>query len=304
MMPGRPRRMHTVPRGYFRAFTVDEPPRASRLWRFDSVLGGSKLVGVGDTEVVRDIYTVYGEDGTPDTGIEELLQGVEAAFCRTRDRLLRSVPISRDDRTALSRFIAAQLLRTPRFFQLMLDGLTANGIACKNDIPQRVMPALIGFWIPRLIRMDALLAYTDADAPRLLTSDNPAVMWKRTGDGFICGGVDQFDPHLVISCPLSPNLLFVTYQTPRSLEAVHAEHERKKLGPDRVPETFATHVRTGSLPKHEAVLVNQVCSSNADEYVYASYSDGHLLQFLHDHFVGIPAPFRARDFRPIGTPAA
>ena len=257
---------------------------------------------MGDSEVVKDIYTVYDEDGAPDTGIEELLQRVETAFCRTRDNLLNSVPISRDDRTALSRFIAAQLLRTPRFFQSMLDGLTAEGIAYKNDTPQRVMLALINFWIPRLTRMDALLAYTEADAPPLLTSDNPAVMWKRTGDSFVCGGVDQFDPHLVISCPLAPNLLFVTYQTPRSLEAVHAEQDRKIARGDRPPKAFTTHVGTGGLPKSEAVLVNQVCSSNADRYVYASYCDEPLLRFLHNHFVGVPAPVRTRDLRPIGSP--
>ena len=172
----------------------------------------------------------------------------------------RSVPISRDHRTALSRFIAAQLLRTPRFFQLMVDGLRSEGVAYNRDTPQRVMLALINFWIPRLTRMDAQLAYTEADAPPLLTSDNPAVMWKRTRDSFICGGVDQYDPQLVISCPLAPNLLFVTYQTPRSLEAVHAERHDIARG-DKPPETFTTHVGTGGLPKHEAALINQVCAS-------------------------------------------
>src|SRR5665213_3273054 len=49
---------------------------------------------------------------------------------------------------------------------------------------------------------------------------------------------------------------------------------------------------------------NLLASSNADRYVYASYSDEPLLRFLHNHFVGVPAPVRTRDPRPIGSPAA
>jgi hypothetical protein len=67
---------------------------------------------------------------------------------------------------------------------LMKDGLTADGVAYERDTPQRVMLTLIDFWIPRLTRMDALLAYTEPDSPLLLTSDNPAVMWKKNSGWF------------------------------------------------------------------------------------------------------------------------
>ena len=46
--------------------------RTSGVWRFDRVTGESKLLGVGDAEVAKDIYTVFNDDGTADTGIEEL----------------------------------------------------------------------------------------------------------------------------------------------------------------------------------------------------------------------------------------
>jgi Protein of unknown function (DUF4238) len=293
--------MHTVPEGYFEAFAVQEPTRrTSGVWRFDRISGESKMLGVGDTEVVKDIYTVFRDGGAPDTGIEdELLCGLEGAFCSARNLLLDRKPLSKENWSGLFRFIAAQLLRTPRFFQLMRDGLDADGTTYEQDTLPRVMLLLIGRWIPRLARMRGILAYNETGLP-LLTCDNPAVMWKKSGDGFICG-VDQYDPDLVVSCPLSPTLMFVAYQTPESLKAVHAEqHDVARA--DRKPETFTSHVDIGSLPEPEVRRMNHICVSNAHRYVYASYSDKPLLRFLQNRFFGAPAPVRQRDLRPIGSP--
>ncbi len=300
MADGRTRRMHTVPEGYFEAFAVQEPRRErSGVWRFDRVSGESKLVGVGDTEVVKDIYTVFSDDGTPDTGIEDgILCGIEGAFCSARNVLLKRIPLSKEHRTGLARFVAAQLFRTPRFLQLMRDGLNADGIAYERDTPQRVMLLLIERWILRLVRMRGIIAHNETGLP-LLTCDNPAVMWKRNGDSFICG-VDQYDPNLVVSCPLSPTLIFVAYQTPESLKAVHAErHDVDRH--DRQPETFTSHVGVGALPVSEVQHLNNICISNAHRYVYASYCDQALLRFLQDRFFGAAAPVRRRDLRPIGS---
>jgi hypothetical protein len=154
-------------------------------------------------------------------------------------RFLSGCLYQKENWTGLARFIAAQLLRTPRFFQLMRDGLAADGAAYEQDTLQRVMVLLIGRWIPRLVRMRGILAYNETGLP-LLTCDNPAVMWKNNGDGFICG-VDQYDPELVVSCPLSPTLMFIAYQTPESLQAVHAEqHDVARA--DRRAKTFTSHV--------------------------------------------------------------
>lgn len=293
--------MHTVPEGYFEAFAVQEPTRrTSGVWRFDRISGESKMLGVGDAEIVKDIYTVFSDEGIPDTGIEdELLCGLEGAFCSARNVLLRRIPLSREHWTGVARFIAAQLLRTPRFLQLMRDGLDAEGIAYEQDTPQRVMLSLIERWIPRLVRMRGILAYNETGLP-LLTCDNPAVMWKKNGDGFICG-VDQYDPDLVVSCPLSPTLMVVAYQTPESLKAVHAEqHDVARA--DRQSETFTSHVDIGAMPESEVKRMNNICVSNAHQYVYASYSDKPLLRFLQNRFFGAPAPVRQRDLRPIGSP--
>jgi hypothetical protein len=49
--------------------------------------------------------------------------------------------------------------------------------------------------------MRGIVAYNETCLP-LLTCDNPAVQWKKNRDSFICG-VDQFDPDLIVSCPLA-----------------------------------------------------------------------------------------------------
>jgi hypothetical protein len=149
--------------------------------------------------------------------------------------------------------------------------------------------------------MHGILGYNETGLP-LLTSDNPAVAWKKSGDGFICG-VGQYDPDLAVSCPLSPTLVFVAYQTLGSLKAVRAEQHDVACA-DRQPQTFSSHVDIGSLPESEVKRMNHICVNNAHRYVYASYLDKSLLQFLEDWFFGAPAPVRLRDLRPIGSPVS
>ena len=181
----------------------------------------------------------------------------------------------------------------------MRDGLDADGTAYEQDTLPRVMLLLIERWIPRLARMNGVLAYNETGLP-LLTCDNPAVAWKKNGGGFICG-VDQYDAELMVSCPLSPTLLFVAYQTAESLNAVHAEqHDIPRA--DRKPQKFELHVDIGSLPGFEVKRMNEICVSNAHRYVYANYSDKPLARFLQNRFFGAPAPVRRRDLQPIGSP--
>ena len=100
MADGRTRRMHTVLESYFESFAVQDPARrTSCVWRFDRISGKAKLVGVGDSEVAKDIYTVFSNDGNPDTGIKErILCEIKGAFCSARNAIAlvpRSPPIQR-----------------------------------------------------------------------------------------------------------------------------------------------------------------------------------------------------------------
>jgi hypothetical protein len=286
------KRMHTVAKSYFEAFAVDDPARreTAGIWRFDRLSGKSKIIGVNDSEVVNAIYTVYDENGTPDTGIETILCKIEGAFGDARRALLdrenvvqSEIPLTKEQWTGIAKFIAAQLLRTPRFFQMMRDYLTAEGLPYESDAPQRVMLILIDRWIPRLVRMRGLLVYTETDLP-LLTSDNPAVMWKKNGKGIICG-VDQYDPELVVSCPLTPELLYVAYQTQKSLNAVHAErHDIPRA--ERKSEMFRSNLTFGSIPEWEVKRLNHICLLNAHKNIYANYCDKALLRLLQNRFWG------------------
>ncbi len=292
-----------MPRCYLEAFTAIEQTRhAQRVWRFDRISGDLRLIGIRDAEVVKDIYTIYRKDGTPDIGIEdELLCSLEGAFCNVRDELKEpSISPTKDQWADLTRFVAAQLLRTPRALQMMRDYFDAEGLSHETDSPQRVMVALIDRWIPRLTRMNGVLAFGETGLP-LLTSDNPAFMWKKQGTGFV-SGVHQTDPDLLISCPLSPNSLFFTYQTPASLNAVLAEqHDVPKS--ERKAETFGISVSIGGLPDVEVKRQNLLCVSNAHRYVYSNDCSKPLLNFLDHRFFGQPGPVRARDLQPVGSPA-
>lgn len=76
MASNRPtERMHTVAKSYLEAFAVDDPERRETpgIWRFERHTGKRKMIGVNDSEVVKNIYTVYDESGTPDIGIEKIL---------------------------------------------------------------------------------------------------------------------------------------------------------------------------------------------------------------------------------------
>jgi len=270
------------------AFAVPDPERRTpAVWRFDRITGESKLVGVGDAEVVKDIYTVFGEDGTPDTGIEdEIFCDVEGAFCSTRNLLRERAPLVREHWTGLARFIAAQLLRTPRILGLLREANVSSGVPGPPDTPTRAMVVLIDRYIIRIARMNGMIVYNETNLP-LLTCDNPAVTWKKKSEGFQTG-VAQHDPDLVISCPLAPDLMFIAYQTPESLEAVLAE----RLDADLPPKDFNVHVDRETLSTPQVERLNLICGANAHRYVYSSDDDGRIRQFLTSTFFAKQPPTR------------
>ena len=72
----RTRRMHTVPRSYLETFAVQDPDRRTpSVWRFDRLSAEAKVVGVRDAEVVKDIYALVDDTGSPDTVIEDAILG-------------------------------------------------------------------------------------------------------------------------------------------------------------------------------------------------------------------------------------
>lgn len=276
----RKARMHTVPRSYLEAFAVKDAARRSpSVWRFD-LNGNRKQVGVTQAEVVKHFYTVFRENGEADTGIEDILSRIEGNFCPARDALLKQEPLDKAQRTAFARFVAAQLLRTPRFFQAVRNMLEVDRFPYTESDLRGAMLVLIDRWIPRLTRMNAIYAYNETGVP-LLTSDNPAAAWRKEGDDIICGLFHKNDPQLTISCPLSPTLAFIAYHTPESLSAAYAENHDTPPQ-ERLPASFKTHVDCGTLPEAEVRRLNQVCVANAHKYVYSNECSAELGQFLRN----------------------
>jgi Protein of unknown function (DUF4238) len=276
------KRMHTVPESYLEAFANPRSVRRTpALWRFDRISGEVKQVGIGDMSVVRDIYTVTGEDGVPDAGIEDILCRTEGAFCSIRDLVRSRATPTGKDWAGLARFVAAQLLRTPRSLQFMRDLLDENGTVYEPDAPQRVMLTLTNLAARRLGRMRGLIAYNDTTF-QFLTSDNPVAAWRKTDNGYECG-VDLRVPGVVVSCPLAPDVMFTAHQTAESLRAtikqeVHGERT----------ENYNVKVTLGSLPPSEVKRMNSICVSNTHRYVYAGYNDEILRRFLAHRFFGQP----------------
>jgi hypothetical protein len=65
---------------------------------------------------------------------------------------------------------------------------------------------------------------------------------------------------------------------------------------------YPLRVDSGWLGIDQAVMLNQVTVSNADQYVYANSHDEKVLLFLNDLFFGLSGPVRRFDRKPIGSP--
>jgi hypothetical protein len=292
------KRMHVVAAGYLGAFAVRAPERREpAVWRFERASGASKLLGVQDVGVVKDIYTVFGEDGLPDTGIEdEVLRDIDGAYCAARNALDQSPNLSTELWTGLARFLAFQLLRTPRSFQSTRDEFARHGVPHADDDPPKLM-LFAAPWLERwLLHMEWAVVRNESDFP-FLTSDEPAVMWKDMGTGLEIGP-GFLDPALQITCALAPTRAFIARHTSESLRAVCSDL------PHGIPEIPDCPIRItgGALTADQVRRFNLVTIANADRYLYANYNNARLQRFLTSRFVGAPAPVRREDRNPFGSP--
>jgi hypothetical protein len=296
MFDQQPSRMHTVPQSYLEAFSTQEPMRrTAAIWRFDRSSAEPKRVGVRDAEVVRDIYTVYAEDGSPDTGIEDkIFVDIEGAFCTARQNLRSHRSVTADDWRSLTVFVSAQLLRTPRMLQGMRELMERIGATYAQDDPPGIMLELIRRGAHRIARMRGTIGFNETGLP-LLTCDNPAVTWKPLDNRFQTG-VSQSDPAMAISFPIAPDMIFTAAQTSESLTVAGAHFDGD------APSSFSCHVDIGSVPAWEVKRQNLICVVNAHRYVYANYNGNRLSRFLHNNFIGRPGPRPRQDLIALDTP--
>jgi hypothetical protein len=115
------RRMHTVASSYLEPFATTEGRRSPMVWRYERTQRDPVAIGIGDAAVWKDIYGFKDDGGKWTTAIEDMLGEIEGNFCSARQQLMSGVPLTIDQRIAISHFMAFQLSRTPRALQLHRD---------------------------------------------------------------------------------------------------------------------------------------------------------------------------------------
>lgn len=276
--------MHVVPQGYLEGFAACAPDRREpAIWRFERSSGQTKLLGIRDAEVRNDIYLVFGEDGSADTVIEDqVLVGVEGGFCASRQLLQDRSKMSDSQWMALAWFVAVQLLRTPRAFDLVRRELAAHGVSCDADGPPKIMIIMVRHFVRWLCRMQWLIGYNESDLP-FVTGDNPVSLWREREQGFELG-VGFRDPDLRVTCPFGSTLSFLAVHTEDSLRAVVTD----PMEADPPSGCFRLRITGGPLPTSEIKKLNLVTVGNANAYVYADHNDNRLQRFLQSKFFGMP----------------
>src|SRR5438309_7017596 len=115
------RRMHTVPASYLEPWGVTQDRKTPAVWRYSRTDQAPVLMAISNAAVWKDIYAFQDESGQRNTAIEDTLSGVEGAYCEARASLIRQSALGIDQRLAVARFVAFQLIRTPRSLQLQQD---------------------------------------------------------------------------------------------------------------------------------------------------------------------------------------
>ena len=289
--------MHTIPRSYLAAFADLSAPREKpHVWRFERQSNVPKLISLRDISVKRDIYTLWTEDGQPDLSIEMrvLAEGVEDGF----SNLIASLEAGKQPPywrcRQLSRFMAFQLLRTPRSFQIFRDACALNDVNVGPNDPQRLtvyMAPQIENWI---CQMSWYVSSNVTSLP-FLTSDNPVTAYAETG--LIAEvGVGFSNPALRVIFPLSPRICLVMEHTPASLFCVTSDSSERE--PSFMHE-FELLIHSAELTLLDVIRLNQV--TNAEKYAYTNGENERIRLFMKEQFTDRSAPVRRDDGQPVGS---
>ena len=300
---GRLKHMHTVPAGYLRAFRDPSADREEpHVWRYERQCDTPQLLVVGDASVKKNIYTLWTETGPPDLSVETKLlkQGAEDGFPELITLLESRKQPSGWGWRRLSRFMAFQLLRTPRSFQLIRDACASEAGELGRNDPQLIMATLAPKFENYICQMDWLLLSNRSDFA-FVTSDNPVTMWANRGTCFE-GGVGFCDPDLLVLLPLSPKLCLATVQTPALLASVMKDFASGGEDEGSFLKEYDLSVVCADLMVEGVVRHNKVTVANADRYAYACCNEDRLKAFMTDCFIHRPAPVRRDDRLPIGSP--
>jgi hypothetical protein len=296
--------MHTVPAGYLSAFADTKAGTIeSHVWRFERGSPDTpKLLAVRNVCVVRDIYAVQDEAGRPDRVIERtLLKLIDDDFCTARDRILDALRSGAtinecDPWKAISMFIAFQLARTPRSFQVLRDEFASQKVEHADDDLPKLM-VYIGEILDHWLSLMQWALWNIEGDDLLLTSDNPAATWAASESGAELG-IGFSDPRLLISLPLSPRVCFVANQTEQSVSHVRRCTSARWKANEGPAVREIGHYKAPTKAAHD---LNRVILKNGERYVFSSYVDRRLSRFLTNNFGAGDGLVRRRDRKPIGS---
>jgi len=311
------------------------------VWQYSRSAHDPVTVGIYDAAVWKDIYAFEDDDGLRSTGIEDTLAEVEGAFCEVRKALIAGAPPNIDQRLALARFIAFQLLRTPRSLQLHRDAsarFTKDEVLALASDRERFHAAMgdkydseevcevarhsliDGGWH---IEADAFtglhgmlhtfqaltwwvtlmdwIAYISDGTYRLMTSDNPVTLWTERD---IAGQVG-IEVGLGFADPAMRLSFPVT-----PLVSLVAEHTPFSLvainaeGLDGVHQRMRgwhPQFRYQSATPNRIKVLNLATVTNTDRYVFHCERDAKVDRFLTRYLLNQPAPVRRNDRKPVGS---
>ncbi len=331
-----------MPASYLEAFSETTGRRKPAVWRYSRARSEPDLIGVRDAAVWKDIYAFDDDEGKRSAAIEDLLAEVEGAFCVARRKLDRSGELNVDERVAVARFMAFQMLRTPRSLQLGRDQMAQTmkeevlALASDPDRFREVMGAELGsreecqsarvgllsdgfhFEADHFTGLHAMMnvaaplwlwlilmdwtVYVSDGTYQFLTSDNPVAAWA---ERVVDGEVGtEVGVALVDS-----NLRLSFPITPLlSLVGIHSRCSLTAMQADKV-EQVQSHLRSWrpqlrytETPPNRIKCLNHATVVNADRYVFCGERDSRVERFLSRFFINQPSPVRRWDRKPIGSP--
>jgi hypothetical protein len=337
------RRMHTVPSSYLEAFAATEGRRTPAVWRYSRSEAEPVPIGIYDAAVWKDIYAFEDEAGQTITGIEDAFIEVEGAFCEARRALAGGEAPNIEQRMAVARFIAFQLLRTPRSLQLhrdlfarsMKDELLVlasskdrfhtafrNRYDSEEACEAARLSLLTGGWhfeadafaslhsmvhgfadIALWVTLMSWTGYVGDGVYRLVTSDNPVTLWAER----VVGGQVGKEVGLGFA---DPGMRLSFPVTP--LVALVAEHTPFSLAAIDAEDLDGMHDRMRSWQpqfRYENAtsirmkVLNHATVTNADRYVFHCERDAKVERFLARYLLNQPSPVRRYDRKPVGSPS-
>lgn len=104
---------HYLPRFLLRRFAEKRGPRDGLVWRLDTQSGQAQLVAPKYEAALPHYYRLEREDGTTDSGPEDVLARIESGAASALQKVDRGQVPSDEDRTWLALFVLFQHRRTP-----------------------------------------------------------------------------------------------------------------------------------------------------------------------------------------------